>query len=238
MAAATNSVSASDDSGHLETVAVKRTAPMKNGKALRCSISLNGLVKDEDKLIVELTRWPQGRRQHWIRKLIDNGGLALSEGGTYNRFEQSDGCTGRMRLYVHLQPASPDDQQTLERLQKVPELMRPQWLKEALVVGFLQSNSRSLDIDLTYRDKEVTSKNHSRPPPSLPKPELPNAADTTAGRQGVNRTKPELSIAAVCESSTPTGEVDILLDSTGGMEVAEAQGSSGVGPALRGLFSM
>ena len=56
MAAATNSVSASDDSGHLETVAVKRTAPMKNGKALRCSISLNGVVKDEAKLIVELTR--------------------------------------------------------------------------------------------------------------------------------------------------------------------------------------
>jgi hypothetical protein len=238
MAAPSNSVSAPDDSAQRKTVAVKSTASMKNGRALRYSISLNGAVNDEAKLIVELTRWPQGRRQHRIRKLIDNGRLALGEGGTYDRFEKSEGGSTRMRVYVHLQPASPDDQQTLDRLEKVSELMRPQWLKEALVVGFLQSSSQSLDIDLTYPDKEVTSKNHNDLPPSLPQSELPNAADATAGHQSVNRTKPELSTAAVCEGNTPTGEVDILLDSTGEIEVAEAQDSSGVGPALRGLFSM
>lgn len=226
MAATSNSISASGDSGQRKSVAVKNTAPKKNGVALRFSFSLNGVVKDEAKLIVELARWPKDRRQHRIRKLIDNGGLALSEGGTYNRFEQSDGCTNGKRFNVYLQPASPDDQQTLERLEKVPEILRPQWLKEALVVGFLQSSSRSLDIDLTYLDKEITSKNHNDHPPSLPKSGLPNVADATTGHQKVDKPKPELSTAAVCESKTPMGEVDI------------AQDSSGVAPALRRLMGM
>lgn len=107
-------------------------------KARRFSLTLRGEVAAESQIVLELRKWPQGRRQTRVRVLLQLGFRSLNAGhfaiGRFKPGESQVIASGR--FFVHLQPRVPEDDAVLAAMEQVPAARRSSWLRELLLLGW------------------------------------------------------------------------------------------------------
>lgn len=114
--------------------------------SIRFNVAPNEGIFHELEAIGHILKYPTGRRQHEIRRLLGIGVSEIKQGKpSYNRLELSGLDSKTSRFEIYLSEDVPEDQSILLALKDIPADFKPLWLLTALVMGML-ADRRSRDI--------------------------------------------------------------------------------------------